>query len=390
MMMDYFLFYLALITLTSTVVGVSLFLNGMGRLKVLRKLAFSDGEPLERLPFVSVVVAARNEERHIAAAIQSLLEIEYDPWELLVIDDRSTDKTSEILADLQRLDPRLRVQRIERLPEGWLGKNHALDVGIRQSKGELVLLTDADIFFEKTALKRAVSHMTSQGLDHLAIAPDLNMPGPLLRSFTVMFYIFFFVFTQAWKANDPKSRASIGIGAFGLFRRQALMDIGGLTKIPLRPDDDLMLGRLIKRHGFKQSILDGAGMISVPWYSSTSELITGLEKNSFAALNYRPELVLGSIVFQFLMIVCPFLALLFTQGYAWWLNLLTVSLLVGMPSYLGIKLRYGWYSGLYFPVCTLLFGYIQLRAMVLCYWIGGIRWRDTFYPLQALKKNMLP
>ena len=181
MMMDYFVFYLALITLASTVVGVSLFLNGVGRLKVLRKLAFSDGEPLERLPFVSVVVAARNEERHIAAAIQSLLEIEYDPWELLVIDDRSTDKTSEILADLQRLDPRLRVQRIERLPEGWLGKNHALDVGIRQSKGELVLLTDADIFFEKTALKRAVSHMTSQGLDHLAIAPDLNMPGPLLR-----------------------------------------------------------------------------------------------------------------------------------------------------------------------------------------------------------------
>jgi glycosyltransferase involved in cell wall biosynthesis len=389
MMLDYFVFYLALITLASTVVGVSLFLNGVGRLKVLRKLAFSEDEPQERLPFVSVVVAARNEERHIAAAIQSLLEIEYEPWELLVIDDRSTDKTPQILADLQRLDPRLRVQRIEMLPEGWLGKNHALDVGIRQAKGELVLLTDADIFFEKTALKRAVSYMTTQGLDHLAIAPDLDMPGPLLRSFTVMFYIFFFVFTQAWKASDPKSRASIGIGAFGLFRRQALMDIGGLTKIPLRPDDDLMLGRLIKRHGFKQSILDGAGMISVPWYSSTSELITGLEKNSFAALNYRPELVLGSIVFQFLLIVWPFLALLVTHGYTWWLNLITVMLLVGMPSYLGIKLRYGWYSGLYFPVCTVLFGYIQLRAMLLCYWIGGIRWRDTFYPLQALKKNML-
>jgi glycosyltransferase involved in cell wall biosynthesis len=389
MMLDYFVFYLALITLASTVVGVSLFLNGVGRLKVLRKLAFSEGEPQERLPFVSVVVAARNEERHIAAAIQSLLEIEYEPWELLVIDDRSTDKTPQILADLQLLDPRLRVQRIEMLPEGWLGKNHALDVGIRQSKGELVLLTDADIFFEKTALKRAVSYMTTQGLDHLAIAPDLNMPGPLLRSFTVMFYIFFFIFTQAWKASDPKSRASIGIGAFGLFRRQALMDVGGLTKIPLRPDDDLMLGRLIKRHGFRQSILDGAGMISVPWYSSTSELITGLEKNSFAALNYRPDLVLGSLVFQFLMIVWPFLALLFTHGYAWWLNLITVMLLVGMPSYLGIKLRYGWYSGLYFPVCTVLFGYIQLRAMLLCYWIGGIRWRDTFYPLQALKKNML-
>ena len=380
-MMDYFVFYLALITLASTVVGVTLFLNGVGRLKVLRKLAFSESELQERLPFVSVVVAARNEERHIAAAIQSLLEIEYEPWELLVIDDRSTDKTPQILADLQR---------IEKLPEGWLGKNHALDVGIRQSKGELVLLTDADIFFEKTVLKRAVSHMTAQGLDHLAIAPDLNMPGPLLRSFTVMFYIFFFIFTQAWKANDPKSRASIGIGAFGLFRRQALMDVGGLTKIPLRPDDDLMLGRLIKRHGFKQSNLDGAGMISVPWYSSTSELITGLEKNSFAALNYRPELVLGSIVFQFVMIVWPFLALLFTHGYTWWLNLITVVLLVGMPSYLGIKLRYGWYSGLYFPVCTVLFGYIQLRAMLLCYWIGGIRWRDTFYPLQALKKNMLP
>ena len=380
---------LAILTLASTVLGVSLFLNGMGRLKMLRNLAICEDGQLEKLPLVSIVVAARNEEKHIALATQSLLEIEYPRWELLVIDDRSTDKTPQILAELQRSNPNLRVQRIDELPEGWLGKNHALDVGIRQSQGELVLLTDADIFFEKTALKRAVSYMTKEGIDHLAIAPDLNMPGPLLRSFTVMFYIFFFVFTQAWKASDPKSRASIGIGAFGLFRRQTLLDIGGLTRIQLRPDDDLMLGRLVKRNGYKQSILDGAGMISVPWYSSTGELIIGLEKNSFAALNYRPELVLGSIVFQFVFIVWPFLALLFTQGTAWWLNLLTVSLLVGMPSYLGIKLRYGWYSGLFFPVCTLLFGYIQLRAMLLCYWIGGIRWRDTFYPLKALKQNTL-
>lgn len=389
MFLVYSLAFLAVLTLASTVLGMALFLNGIGRLKSLQKVSLSEVK-IEDLPFVSIVVAARNEEKHIAAATQSLLQIEYPRWELLVIDDRSTDGTPGILAELQCSNPLLRVQRIDVLPEGWLGKNHALDTGIRQSKGELVLLTDADIFFEKTALKRAVIYMIQERLDHLTIAPDLNMPGPLLRSFTVMFYIFFFVFTRAWKASDPKSRASIGIGAFGLFRRQSLLDVGGLTRIRLRPDDDLMLGKLVKRNGYQQSILDGAGLISVPWYASTSELVKGLEKNSFAALNYNPGLVLGSVAFQFVAILWPFLTLIFTHGYVWWINFITVSLLVGLPTYLGIKLRYGWYSGLFFPVCVLLFGFIQLRAMVLCYWIGGIRWRDTFYPLKALRQNTLP
>ena len=110
---------------------------------------------------------------------------------MIVVDDRSTDDTGAILDRLARLHPRLEVKHITTLPEGWLGKNHALHVGAEAASGELLLFTDADVVFEPTTLRRAVGFMERDGLDHLTAIPDARVPGLALNAFVAAFGVFF-------------------------------------------------------------------------------------------------------------------------------------------------------------------------------------------------------
>ena len=108
-------------------------------------------------PRVSIIVAARNEERNIQSALQSLLTIEYPSLQLIVVNDRSQDRTGEILAGMVQDHSLLKIVQIDELPEGWLGKNHALWQGVQQADGELLLFTDADVVMLPDTMGRAVS-----------------------------------------------------------------------------------------------------------------------------------------------------------------------------------------------------------------------------------------
>jgi glycosyltransferase involved in cell wall biosynthesis len=338
-------------------------------------------------PRVSVVVAARNEERNIRAALQSLLLLTYPDFELLVVDDRSDDATGAILDDLSATDPRLRIIHIDALPPGWLGKNHALHVGSLRATGELLLFTDADVVMEATSLSRAVNALRAGGIDHLAATPAMTMPTTFLQMFGASFIIFFSLFVRPWKARDPASSCHIGIGAFNLVRSGAYHAVGGHDTIRLRPDDDLKLGKIIKKGGFRQEVVYGPEFLGVEWYASVGEVIRGLEKNAFSGCDYRVSLVLLGVLFHLCCTVWPFAALFVVHGPARWLYAATVLVMVLLCAdsnrFHGTR---SWYA-LGFPLCTLLFAWIMLRTMVLNLLQGGITWRGTFYPLEELKKN---
>jgi cellulose synthase/poly-beta-1,6-N-acetylglucosamine synthase-like glycosyltransferase len=139
-------------------------------------------------PHVSIIVPARNEEQGVRAAVESLLRQDYPALELVVVNDRSTDRTSAILAALAEEHPgRLRVVMVTELPAGWLGKNHALLLGARQSSGAWLLFTDADVVFDPTCLRRAVAYAEAQGLDHLTMSPRLLAHGYWLNAFVNFF-----------------------------------------------------------------------------------------------------------------------------------------------------------------------------------------------------------
>ncbi len=339
------------------------------------------------LPSVSILIAARNEERNIRLALQSLLDLDYPHLQLILVNDRSEDRTGDILDEMKKDDQRLEILHLRELPKGWLGKNHALWQGSLKATGELLLFSDADVVMEPDTLLRAVSYFQAEQLDHLAAAPEARMPSLFLNMFGVTFGFFFGIFTRPWKAPDPKSDCHIGIGAFNLVKAESYLQAGGHKTIALRPDDDLKLGKILKQQGCRQQLIYGAGLISVEWYASIRELVLGLEKNVFAGTDYRVWLAISGVVFNLVAILWPFFALFFTSGSTLLLYALIV-LSIGLIAADGARFHgfSAWFA-LGFPLTAGLFTFIIIRSVTCNLVKGGITWRGTFYSLAELREN---
>jgi cellulose synthase/poly-beta-1,6-N-acetylglucosamine synthase-like glycosyltransferase len=338
-------------------------------------------------PRVSIVIPARNEERNVEEALRSVLALDYDNLEIDVVEDRSTDSTGAILDRMAAANPRVRVIQVRELPPRWLGKNHALELGGRKATGDYLLFTDADIVMAPTALRRAVGAMEADGLDHLAVSPEIERRSLLFEMFIGVFSLFFSIYLKPWKVRDPRTPNHVGIGAFNLVRASAWRAIDGFQRIAMRPDDDLKLGKLLKMSGFRQEMMFGRGMLRVEWYRSVRELIQGLMKNAFPGVDYRFSVVVSATVGQLTLLVWPFLALFLTSGPTRWLNLASLTVLFTLcwlnAPLAGVR---RWH-GVGFPFATLLFLYIVWRSMLTILWNDGIDWRGTHYPLAELKAN---
>ena len=340
-------------------------------------------------PSISIVVAARNEEESIENATRSLLQQEYPKYELMVVNDRSTDRTGEILQTLQQSHSELKSITIEELPYGWLGKCNALHQGAKAATGDWLLFTDADVSMRPETLKVTIDYALAEKADHLTMAPQCEMPSWLLRAFVATFAFFFKLHVKPARISNPRSKAHVGIGAFNLVRRDVYMAVGGHQAIRLRPDDDLKLGKLLKSKGYHQRFANGVGLISVPWYRSIGELTRGLEKNSFAGIDYSISKWIASNILVLAMFVLPFLLALLTQGWSFWFSIATCALISFMGAFNAIKSGYRLDHGLFFPVGCVLFLFVFNRAILLTLWRKGIVWRNCFYRLDELKKNVV-
>lgn len=362
--------------------GLDLLL-GMSRIERLAALSGYQG----RAPLVSLVVAARNEERNVESAARSLLAQRYPSLEIIAVEDRSTDTTAAILDALAAVEPRLRVIHVTTLPPGWLGKNHALSVGATAARGDWLLFADADVIMAPDSISRAVAYAERRGIDHLTILPDALMPGLVLKAFVIVGIIIFGMALRPWKARDPRSRHFVGVGAFNLVRASAYARAGGFEAIRLRPDDDIKLGKILKRSGARQDAVRGQGMVSVEWYRTLGETIDGLMKNSFAVVQYNPLLMLAGVVFYLVVGLAPLAALLLGAGPLRWLGGIAVAWQLLIHSAVAREARLPLRAVLLYPVVYVLFAWIVLRALVLNLWQGGIVWRGTFYSLAELRKN---
>lgn len=410
------LFWLAAATLAVYAIAAIDVMVGSRSVRSLRDIPpegwrrYRSGVPSESsaaAPRVSVVIAARNEARNLREALGSILALDYPDHEVIVVDDRSEDGTAEILRELTAASPserasetapettsrraehgpRLQVLRVTELPPGWLGKNHALWEGSRLATGELILFTDADVVMEPSALARAVALLEGHRLDHLAVTPRMEMRGTLLSMFGVAFMLFFSLFARPWKARDPRSRCHIGIGAFNLIRAAAYRAVGGHATIRMRPDDDLKLGKILKKAGFRQEVAYGADFISVEWYTTLREAVRGLEKNVFAGCDYRVSVALSGVLFHLAASVWPYIAVFVTEGATRVLYGAVVVLLTALLADLAGFHRARRWHAIGFPVTAAIFAWIVLRTTALNLLRGGITWRGTFYPLGELRAN---
>lgn len=348
-------------------------------------------------PLVSVIIAAKEEEASITDTVNHLLAQDYSRIELIVINDRSNDQTGHKLEQLkkwseakQSIHIPLKIIHVTSLPSHWLGKNHALYQGYKQAKGAYLLFTDADIMYEPTTISDAVRYMQNNDVDHLALMPSMVTKQPFLRLFVNYFFFSFNLFFQPWKANnDNQTRRGMGIGAFNMVKRDVYEKVGTHKAIAVRPDDDLQLGQVIKRHGYKQRYLDGRNHLSVEWYTSLNEAVKGLEKNTFAGLHYKLWMVFGAWFGQFFAFLFPFIAIFIFEQWLAIGFLIVVFMIVG--TYLAHARQFNAHrlAGLevvFFPIMALFFLFVVFRSIVITLKQNGIYWRGTFYSLKTLKK----
>lgn len=338
-------------------------------------------------PRISIVVAAKDEAKSVEQAVRSLLALDWPDLEIILVDDRSTDGTGEILDRLAGKQPRLHVVHVKELPPGWLGKNHALQLGADAATGGWILFTDGDVLFHPDTLRQAVALANARQLDHLTVGPEAPVPGLLLQAAVAGFGVFFSVFTRAWKLRDPSSSAHIGVGAFNLVRRAAYKRAGGHTALPLRPDDDLKLGKRLKQTGAAQDIAMGKGRLSVEWYGSLREMAHGLEKNSFASMEYSVPATIAALLCVVTLFVFPFFGMVLAEGTARILFTATYVLQALATAESARRLGLDPWLGPMFPFSAGFLAYVVVRSMVVTLRTGGIRWRGTFYALADLRRN---
>jgi glycosyltransferase involved in cell wall biosynthesis len=383
-LMEPFLFYLAIATLLlSLAFGIELVV-GNRTIRFLKDISPSSRFPVSK---VSIIIPARNEEKHVAEALQSILGQDYKNLEIIVIDDRSIDQTPAILNRMAQSHPTLNVVHITELPQGWLGKNYALFLGAQQATGEYLLFTDADVVMHPSTLSRAIHYMVEKQLDHLTLGPVIRMPGLHLQMFAGAFVIFLALYSMPWKAKNLKSNKYIGIGAFNLLKANVYRAIGTHQAIAMRPDDDIKLGKLIKKHGYKQEVLFGEKMIHVDWYDSLREVIVGLMKNTFAVFDYKISVVIAVSISLLLLVVWPFLGIFLTKGIAQILNFIIVLIILLLYWETMRSHDVKRWLGIGFPISTCLFIYIMWRAMLTAVINKSITWRGTHYSLAELKSN---
>jgi glycosyltransferase involved in cell wall biosynthesis len=359
---------------------------GTSRLRHLRDVPpAGPGE----MPSVSIVIAARNEARGIEPALRSVLSQQGGGLEVIVVNDRSDDGTGAILDRMAAENPGLRVVHVAELPAGWLGKNHALWLGAQAARGELLLFTDADVVMTPDTVARAAGYLVREGMDHVTVAPRVIMPGRLLQAFGVAFGIFFSLFTRPWKARDPRSKQHVGIGAFNLVRAESYRRMGTHRAIAMRPDDDVKLGKLVKKNGFRSDFVMGAEHVSVEWYHSLGEVIHGLRKNGFAGVDYRLSLVLFATVSMLLFFIGPFVAVWVTEGWTRVLYGVAVGLMLVMHAAAARAQRTPTWTAVLFPFACVLFLVVVWNATIYALWNRGIEWRGTHYPLDELRANKI-
>ena len=344
-----------------------------------------DGDP--PLPRLSVIVTARNEEFGAEQALSSLLALDYPDYEVIFIDDRSDDRTGAIADRLSAADDRLEVIRIEKLPAGWFGKNHACWRGALAASGDVLLFTDGDVVFRRDVARRGVRHLLRNQLHHVSVLPTFTMRDPLLEACVIVQHWGVHVTGRLWRVRDSESAASFGCGACNLFRADAYHAVGGHRQVALRPDEDQRLAGLVKATGHRSDVLRARTGVRYECYRSVQGLIHGTEKNHFAFQNYRISVVLAQMAGVLWMGAAPPVlsaALVAVDALAAALFAASAAIAWGVAIYNASASRYRWWTGLLFPVASAVVAYSWWNSMMVTLH-RGVAWGGPPVPISELR-----
>ena len=368
----------------------SLLADWLIRGRRLPALSKQSGEDLpgSAWPSLTVLIPARNEEGAVERSVRSLATQDYPNLQILVVNDRSTDRTGAILQQLADEFSNVSVHTIKELPAGWLGKTHAIWTGTKLAgERDWFLFTDADVVYAPHTLRRAVRYGEMNAIDLLSLYPDLDLRGFWERAIIAYFVGLSFFRFGPWRVNNPRSGVYIAVGAFNLVRRSVYERVGTYQSLAMEVVDDVEFGGLVKRAGANLKIIIGLNSVRVRWQEGVRGIMRGLTKNSFAGLGYSLIRTMMALAGQFVLSIVPFLGLLMLPSLAGWIALATLAGILGaywMSSH-GTGIHFLHVIG--HPVAAIIFMLILIRSAFHTIRDGGVNWRGTHYSTDELRRG---
>ena len=353
------------------------------------KLEWTARYRIKSKPKVSIIVPARNEEETILICLQSLLSQDYDNYEVIAIDDSSTDKTPSIISELSEQNHRLIAVKAPSIPEDWIGKNWACFQGYQKSSGEILLFTDADTVHKTDSLSSAVNTMIHGQLDALTLVPKLICYDIITKFTLPVLSIFLHSRYSPLRVNNPKNKIGYFFGSFYLISKKNYEKIGTHEKVRQELVEDGALGRRVKEQKMKLRLVRGENYVEAIWARDPSSLWHALRRIIIPIHLQKKKSAMMVTAFIFFILLEPFLILPFTllyfgdfllDGLLLIINLVTIFLLLTcsvVQSHFGLlqKSIYGLGFVLGCTVITLCFlisAFDSKRNKV-------VKWRDRSY-----------
>lgn len=242
-----------------------------------RRMANGDGT---NEIMVSAIIPARNEEASIARAVESVAA-QPEIGEAIVVNDQSTDRTGEILAELAERIPKLKVLETDTLPSGWTGKNYALSVGAAIARGDWLLFTDADTFHLPGSTAHALADAKEHGVALVSYSPEQEMETFWERALIPRVYWMLSRRYSFARVNDSALPDAAANGQFLLIRRDAYLAVGGHAAVAPDVLEDVALARRVKYAGHGLYFAGGRGIVRARMYRSFRAMWEGWTKNLF-------------------------------------------------------------------------------------------------------------
>lgn len=271
------------------------------------------GKTLTKAPRVSVLIPARDEERNIARVLGSLQQQTYKNFEILVLDDESTDNTAKIVKEYSENNPVIRLVPGKPLPANWTGKNWACQQLSELARGEIFIFTDADNFYHPKAIENSIMWMQKYQLDLLSAFPQ-QITGTLMERLVVptFDYILYSMLPLWLTYKTPFPSLAAANGQWLIFNAQTYEALGGHAAVKKEIVEDVEFSRLAKRKGFKILTASGRDLIFARMYHNAQQVWQGFSKNAFGLTGHHTPTFLILLTLMFLSQVLPLITLWFS------------------------------------------------------------------------------
>ena len=229
-------------------------------------------------PKVSVILPARNEEKFIEKCLDSLVEQDYDDYEIIAINDSSNDSTGNIMKKYSEKFSKIIFVDAKPKPDGWMGKNWACMEGYRKASGNLLLFTDADTVHTNSVISLAVSHLLSLELDALTVIPRMLCLDRITKITLPMISTFLHTRFSALRVNDTSKNTGYFFGSFFIMKKSTYDSVGTHEGVKSELVEDGALGRKVKESNFKMRMVRGEHLIDAVWARDSFTLWNALKR----------------------------------------------------------------------------------------------------------------